>query len=162
RPGWRRQGRVASTGTKCPTPDTVRTSGAAEEVFRPISPSLAFSPNISSYSRDPLARARDAARIGGQPVHHEGPPLCHRISFRAKWTGATSRGDTEEKGMDVRSLGAEDEVAWLAARWANGRLSRRDVIAKMIVLGLSVPAAVQVLEACGGQSPSPSGSSTGQ
>lgn len=64
--------------------------------------------------------------------------------------------------MDIRSRGTEDEVAWLAARWASGRLSRREVIARMIVLGLSVPTAIQVLEACGGESPSPGASGGGQ
>ena len=64
--------------------------------------------------------------------------------------------------MDIRSRGAADEAAWLAARWANGRLSRREVIGKMIFLGLSVPAAIQILEACGGESPAPAASGGGQ
>lgn len=64
--------------------------------------------------------------------------------------------------MDIRSGGTADEADWLATRWANGRLSRREVIGKMILLGLSVPAGIQILEACGGESPAPAASGGGQ
>ena len=61
--------------------------------------------------------------------------------------------------MGERRRGVEDEVSWLAERWSKGELSRREAIGRMLVLGLSVPAAVQVLQACGGESPSRSSSS---
>ena len=48
-------------------------------------------------------------------------------------------------------MGNEEEISWLAGRWLSGRLSRREVIARMLVLGLSVPAAIEALEACGGE-----------
>ena len=57
----------------------------------------------------------------------------------------------------------DQESGWLAARWFTGRLSRREAITKLAVLGLSTTAAIQFLEACGSDNAS-SGSpvATGQ
>lgn len=60
------------------------------------------------------------------------------------------------------NLRRDEESNWLAKRWLTGRLSRREAIGRLVLLGLSASAAVQILEACGGASNPSSAGSGGQ